>query len=87
MITTKANTMSGRLHRLLARRPGHAARFLPRFLREGEELLAGGGQPRDSAGGDEPAHDHQHAQHQRRLGEVVIRGNAADHARHRQKNF
>ena len=87
MITTKANTMSGGLHRFLARRPRHAARFLPRFLREGEELLARRGQPRDAAGGDEPAHDHQHAQHERRLGEVVVRGDTADHARHRQKNL
>ena len=40
MITTKREHDSRRLHRFLARRPGHAAGFLPGFLREREELLA-----------------------------------------------
>ena len=88
MTTTNANTIAGRLHRFLARRPRHAAGFRPRFLREREEFLARAPTAtRRPPAATSPPSTISTRSTCARLGEVVVAPDAGNDARHRERDL
>ena len=84
MITTEANTIA--VVCIVSLRVGHDTRPASahascakrkKFLRPASESQA-------TPARRQPAQHHQHAQHDRGVGEVVVPGHATDHARDRQ---